>query len=35
MRDDGGGNRAGEEVRVNSILFGAYTTCKIQKRFYG
>ena len=36
IRGDGGGNRSKEGMRVNSILFSAYPTCRVQKkRFCG
>ena len=34
IRGDGGGNRSEEGMRVNSILFSVYATCRVQKKSF-
>ena len=34
IRGDGGGNRSEEGMRVNSILFSIYATCRVQKKSF-
>ena len=34
IRGDGGGNRSEEGMRVNSILFSVYVTCRVQKKSF-
>ena len=34
IRSDGGGNRSEEGMRVSSILFSIYATCRVQKKSF-